>query len=31
VGDVRMGSSEGGGGEEIDGRELHLILRKVAR
>lgn len=33
VADPRVGSADGrlGGGEEIDGRELHLIVRRVAR
>lgn len=30
VADARMGSADGrSGGEEVDGRELHLIVRKV--
>ncbi len=29
VTDVRMGSADGRSGEEIDGRELHLVVRKV--
>lgn len=30
VADVRVGGGDGrGGGEELDGRELHLLVRKV--
>lgn len=32
VADLRMGGADGRlGGEEIDGRELHLIVRRTAR